>query len=436
MNFNRFNRFCLLPFALMVACGPGTEAEQPRQEQEETLTKEEARDRLSGKADDTLSFDICAKSGWYDDGVCDDFCDLPDPDCGSDTRVCEQFVGEAPVCPPGSVEVGVCDGGECEEVFGTGDRCDESILCYSSPFACPQVIGSSPSCPAGSKEVTRCESDDCAVVAGTGDRCDEFVLCEANDDNDGGTICPQVVGAPPQCNSDEVRVPACPEGRSCREVSGTGDRCDETGICMETPDFCPAVVGTPAECPAGTREVAMCSTSQCSVEVGDGDQCDDVALCEPGTPRRVSGTAELGSGVAPTRQNLQGVGMAWVAYDSIEMTQSCTIASARVSFDVTSLDGNDDITVIVTAGGERGAWWLRLGPNSFEESGNLPLSGTYGYGAGEIQPDPSASTTSGPNAFPGLDSAGTWTIFAFEPERDNLHDFVLEDWSIEFDCLD
>jgi hypothetical protein len=28
--------------------------------------------------------DVCADNGWYGDGVCDDFCDQPEPDCGSE----------------------------------------------------------------------------------------------------------------------------------------------------------------------------------------------------------------------------------------------------------------------------------------------------------------------------------------------------------------
>lgn len=42
------------------------------------ITKEEARDS-AGKWDE--SSDICEKSGWYNDGECDDFCLTPDPDC-------------------------------------------------------------------------------------------------------------------------------------------------------------------------------------------------------------------------------------------------------------------------------------------------------------------------------------------------------------------
>ncbi|HEY8141462.1 MAG TPA: phospholipase D-like domain-containing protein [Kofleriaceae bacterium] len=42
------------------------------------ITKDEARGR-GGKSDDGI--DLCEWLGWYGDGICDDFCPLPDPDC-------------------------------------------------------------------------------------------------------------------------------------------------------------------------------------------------------------------------------------------------------------------------------------------------------------------------------------------------------------------
>lgn len=42
------------------------------------ISKDEARAR-GGKGDDGI--DLCEWLGWYGDGICDDFCPLPDPDC-------------------------------------------------------------------------------------------------------------------------------------------------------------------------------------------------------------------------------------------------------------------------------------------------------------------------------------------------------------------
>jgi phosphatidylserine/phosphatidylglycerophosphate/cardiolipin synthase-like enzyme len=60
----------LLFFVIFTACDGG--ADPP------TLTKDEVR-AMGGKADDGA--DLCELLGWYGDGVCDDFCPEPDPDC-------------------------------------------------------------------------------------------------------------------------------------------------------------------------------------------------------------------------------------------------------------------------------------------------------------------------------------------------------------------
>lgn len=422
----------------MLACTP----DEPRTDASEAsegadLSKEEARARLAGKADDSLGFDICAKSGWYGDGVCDDFCDNPDPDCAPTTPICEQFIGTSPVCPAGTVEVGSCPDGACEQVFGTGDRCAEHIDCFNIPDFCPQTPGTRAQCPAGTEQVSSCVggSEDCTLELGTGDRCGEFVLCEPST-APGDVLCPQVVGDAPACPAGAIEVPDCPPRSSCIDVSGTGDRCDESITCLTPPDFCPAVPGEPARCAPGMKRVSACSSTSCTVALGQGDRCYDVALCEPGSPRKVRAASTPRAGTEARETFLNALGFTWVAHDKITVSESCTIGSARVSFDVTSLDGNDDVTVLVSAGADRGAWWLRLGPRSFEDASGSPLRGTYGYGTDEIRPDESPDANKARDPFVGMNSEGTWTIYAFEPDRDPLHDFVLEEWAIEFDCID
>jgi hypothetical protein len=61
----------LFPVLFTAACA-ATADDQP-----DLLTKEEVRAR--GKAD---GIDYCELFDWYGDGVCDDFCPRPDPDCG------------------------------------------------------------------------------------------------------------------------------------------------------------------------------------------------------------------------------------------------------------------------------------------------------------------------------------------------------------------
>lgn len=58
------------------------------------ITREEARDR-GGKSDDGV--DLCEWLGWYGDGICDDFCPRPDPDCPPPAE-CDPF-GERAEAP-------------------------------------------------------------------------------------------------------------------------------------------------------------------------------------------------------------------------------------------------------------------------------------------------------------------------------------------------
>ena len=66
-------RFALASILFATACAD--QAAEPQ------LTKDEVRD-LVGKGDHSGP-DYCAIYDWYGDGVCDDFCKNPDPDCGA-----------------------------------------------------------------------------------------------------------------------------------------------------------------------------------------------------------------------------------------------------------------------------------------------------------------------------------------------------------------
>jgi len=62
-------RRVLIALLIFAACDSG---------ESEPISKDEARAR-GGKSDDGI--DLCEWLGWYGDGICDDFCPLPDPDC-------------------------------------------------------------------------------------------------------------------------------------------------------------------------------------------------------------------------------------------------------------------------------------------------------------------------------------------------------------------
>lgn len=63
-------------FAALLFAAACTNQDSPT---EPGLTKDEARG-LAGKGD---HIDYCAIYDWYNDGICDDFCANPDPDCGA-----------------------------------------------------------------------------------------------------------------------------------------------------------------------------------------------------------------------------------------------------------------------------------------------------------------------------------------------------------------
>src|SRR5688572_13131312 len=108
-------RSIIMSLTLVSACTSSTP--------EDEITKDEAR-QLGGKSDDGT--DYCALFGWYGDGICDDFCPNPDPDCGPTGAFCGGFIGA--ICPEGQF---------CS--FDEGDFCgfaDAGGVCQDRPEAC------------------------------------------------------------------------------------------------------------------------------------------------------------------------------------------------------------------------------------------------------------------------------------------------------------
>ena len=67
------SRFAFATLIIASACS--NQGEPP-------LTKDEVRDLVNGKSDDDVP-DYCEMYDWYGDGICDEFCKYPDPDCGT-----------------------------------------------------------------------------------------------------------------------------------------------------------------------------------------------------------------------------------------------------------------------------------------------------------------------------------------------------------------
>lgn len=97
MNMKRWFGLVTLTAALStvtVACGVDHGSSADPGEPSATPDANSIDKPSAGKVDDILSeelclelgepddCDLCEVAGWYSDGVCDDFCDQPDPDCG------------------------------------------------------------------------------------------------------------------------------------------------------------------------------------------------------------------------------------------------------------------------------------------------------------------------------------------------------------------
>ncbi|RME20637.1 MAG: hypothetical protein D6806_15985 [Deltaproteobacteria bacterium] len=119
----------------LAACGGGKIEKQP-------VTKDQVR--AMGKAD--WSFDYCDYYGWYGDGICDDFCPAPDPDCRSGSCRSSADCLEGEYCRAGTC---VADG-TCE----TADDC----ALAGNDWAHPRCVGNAV-----------CEEGTCGWVCGQQD---------------------------------------------------------------------------------------------------------------------------------------------------------------------------------------------------------------------------------------------------------------------------
>ena len=215
----------------------------------DTPSKDDVR-RMSGKGDGGQ--DLCEAFGWYGDGVCDDFCPAPDPDCGGGCEA-DADCGDLEICVPNTTCAGLdCPTGLCESIL---DRCSDG-----SPAICEIVP---PQCPAG----TILE-----VVGGCFGQCVDPLTCE-----------PPVVDPFP-CHDGstaicEIVPPQCPDGLVIEVVNGC------FGDCVD-PDTCEPVEPL-GDCSDGSLAICEIVPPECPpglvLEVVNGcfGECVDPQTCEP-----------------------------------------------------------------------------------------------------------------------------------------------------------
>ena len=250
-----------LLIAVMAACTASDDTE-PAPE----LTRDEAREQ--SKFDHFT--DWCDRLRWYGDGVCDEFCLRPDPDCAAECIAdsdCAPIVCITTPCP-----ANVCEDNEC--VVRTRE-CEVDTDCpqpYCLPGGpCPTFVCNDEYMCERENE-SQCRSDDdcpqphclpggpCPTFTCNEGMCEQSQpQCRTDDD------CPQVLCRFPEpCNPFSCVAGECRNDGSCitnddcgagHYCSATGGTCGQPGTCNPIPSnpFCGQAIVTYCGCDGETH---------------------------------------------------------------------------------------------------------------------------------------------------------------------------------------
>ena len=258
--------FAAVVMFTVAACGVESDEPQP----DTRPSKSELAERLSdGRADTNV--DWCDIFDWYDDGVCDDFCLQPDPDCSSTDP------GDGGYEPCGGLSCGdacsVCDPSD-PNCFETAvlKMCQPDGTCAATVPVCD---GGDTYEPCGGLSC----GDSCSVCDPSDPNCFETAvlkMCQPD-----GTCAATV----PQCDGGDDAYEPCGAlscGDSCSLCDPSDPDCVETAVLkMCQPDgTCAATVPV---CDGGDGDWTPCGGLAC------GDSC---TTCAPNDPDCVE-TAEL-----------------------------------------------------------------------------------------------------------------------------------------------
>lgn len=236
----------------------------------ETSTDERLKGVVVGAVDDgddpctilghAAECDVCAEEGWYDDGVCDRFCDRDDPDCEGEEACSEEECG---VMPPGC-DPPMCADGSYADCNSQCVRNEEGRCHWTFEYGecSDSTCGGADGLPCLDDEYCDYEHDSCGLLG-------EIGVCQ-----------------PRPVAWDAVYAPVCGcDGETYGnegQAYAAGVDIIRSGACEERYDEC-----TPEECgvmPPG------CAPPECA----DGSMASCTPMCAPDDDGRCGWSFEYG----------------------------------------------------------------------------------------------------------------------------------------------
>lgn len=288
----------LCTFALLaLGCGDADNDDKPGTGSD--ITKEEAA-QMQGKSD--TGVDLCDFLGWYGDGICDDFCLLPDPDCGVSSCVSDSDCASGQVCDSGSCVAAnddcggfaglTCSSGEfcsyaAEDICGAADQMG---TCEPIPDVCPEIYLPVCGCD-GNTYSNWCHANGAGTsVASEGPCADQ---CTSDSDCAAGQACQSgsCVASTEDCGGRAGLTCATDQFCSYAPDADCG-AADKTGTCTPRPEACAQiydpVCGCDGQtygnaCTANAAGVSVASQGECATACTFDTDCADGQDCVDGT---------------------------------------------------------------------------------------------------------------------------------------------------------